>query len=140
LGKQVRELAKEFDVCVSSSVYGFHEYVISGNCDNFPSGFQPLAAAVNTLIISTAECERSFSNMNTTISCVRCSILLKPAAALMFISLVGHPISEFNPENYVKEWLKKVITMQTTLLAQGLQKGHVKYPIVKTYEKISKCM
>jgi hypothetical protein len=34
-------------------------------------------------------------------------MLLKTAAALMFISLVGPPISEFNPESYVKEWLKK---------------------------------
>jgi hypothetical protein len=34
-------------------------------------------------------------------------MLLKTAAALMSISLVGPPISEFNPENYVKEWLKK---------------------------------
>jgi hypothetical protein len=45
--------------------------------------------------------------MNTTISCVESLMLLKTVAALMFISLVGPPISEFNPENYVKEWLKK---------------------------------
>jgi hypothetical protein len=93
-------------MCVNSSVHEFRECVINGNCDNFPNEFQPLAAAVNTLIISTVECERSFSNMNTTISCVRSSMLLKTAAALMFISLVGHPISEFNP-NYVEEWQKK---------------------------------
>jgi hypothetical protein len=105
--KQVRELAKELDVCVSSSVHGFREYFISGNCDNFPSDFQPHAAAVNTLVISTTECEWSLSNMNTTISCVRSLVLLKTAAALMFISLVGPSIRGFNPENYVKEWLKK---------------------------------
>jgi hypothetical protein len=105
--KQVRELAKEFGVCVSNSVHGFREYAISGNCDNFPSEFQPFASAVNTLIISTAECERSSSTVNTNSSCVRSSTLLKTAAALMLISLVGPPISEFNPENYVKEWLKK---------------------------------
>jgi hypothetical protein len=57
-------------VFVSGSVHGFREYVISGNCDSFPSEFQPLAAAVNTIIICTAECELSFSNMNTAISCV----------------------------------------------------------------------
>jgi hypothetical protein len=33
---------------------------------------------------------------------------------------------------------KKVITMQTTLLAQPLQKGHAKYPIVKISGKFSK--
>jgi hypothetical protein len=56
-------------VCVSSSVHGFREYVISEICNNFPCKFQALAAAVNTLI-STVECQRSFSTMNTTISCV----------------------------------------------------------------------
>jgi hypothetical protein len=28
-------------------------------------------------------------------------MLLKTAAALMFIALVGPPVSEFNPENYI---------------------------------------
>jgi hypothetical protein len=46
--KQVHELAEDLDVCFGSSVYGFPEYFISGNCDQFPSEFQPLVAAVNT--------------------------------------------------------------------------------------------
>jgi hypothetical protein len=33
--KQVRELAREFDVCVSSSVHGFREHVISGIVTTF---------------------------------------------------------------------------------------------------------
>jgi hypothetical protein len=40
----------------------------------------------------------------------------------------------------VKQWLKKVIAMQTTLLAQALQKGHAKYPIAKISGKFSKGM
>jgi hypothetical protein len=55
---------------VSVIVHGFLEYFISGNCDNFCSELYPLAAAVNTLIPSAAECGWSFSAMNTTISCV----------------------------------------------------------------------
>jgi hypothetical protein len=55
----------------------------------------------------------------------------------MFISFVGPPVSEFNPENCVKEWLKTVIVMQTTLLAQSLQNGHARYPIVKISGKFS---
>jgi hypothetical protein len=46
---------------------------------------------------------------------------LKTAATWTFVSLVGPTINEFNPENHVKEWLKKVNAMQTTLLAQLLQ-------------------
>jgi hypothetical protein len=87
-------------VSISRSVQGFHEYFITGNCDNFPSEFQQTAAAVNTLIISTAECEQVFSTINTAISCVQSSVLLKTEASLMFISSVCPPISKFNPENY----------------------------------------
>lgn len=45
--------------------------------------------------------------MNTDISHVRSLLLLKIAVALMFVSLVVHPIREFNPENYVKEWMDR---------------------------------
>lgn len=80
--------------------------------------------------------------MNTDISHVRNSLLLKIAVALMFLSLVGHPICEFNPENYVKENAWKGITpMQTTLFAaHRLQGGHTKWPRLKIYGKISKGM
>jgi hypothetical protein len=97
---------KELDVCVSSSVCGFCEYFIGGSCDSFPSEFQLLALAVNTLIISSAECEQLFHAMNTTIFCVQSSALLRTAAVLMFMSLVGPPLREFNKKNCVKEWLK----------------------------------
>jgi hypothetical protein len=63
---------------------------------------------------------------------------LKTAATLIFISLVGPPINEFNPENHVKEWLKKVNAMQTTLLAQLLRTGHTKYSTIKISGKFSK--
>jgi hypothetical protein len=75
--------------------------LLVGSVTTFLANFSHLQqlAAVNTLIIPTAECELSLSTMSTTISCVRSSMFLKRAAALMFIS----PISEFNPENYAKE-------------------------------------
>jgi hypothetical protein len=49
-------------------------------------------------------------------------MLLKTATDLVFISSVGLLLSEFNPENYVKERLKEVFATQTTLLAQLLKK------------------
>jgi hypothetical protein len=76
--------------------------------DNFPSQFQPLAVNMNTLVfvVAAADYEMSFSIMNTTITCARSSVLLKTTAILMLICLVGLPITEFNPEEYNKEWLK----------------------------------
>jgi hypothetical protein len=46
-------------------------------------------------------------------------MLLKTTADLVFSCL---PLSEVNPENYVKERLKEVFATQTTLLAQLLKK------------------
>jgi hypothetical protein len=59
------------NVCVSNLVHGFREYSITGGRGKIPGEFQPLAAAMNTLVISMAKCERSFSIMNTAISCAR---------------------------------------------------------------------
>lgn len=76
--------------------------------NNFPSQFQPLAVNMNTfvLVMSAADYELSFSIMNTSITCVRSSVLLKTTTILMFICLVGLAISEFRPEDYMKQWLK----------------------------------
>lgn len=36
-------------------------------------------------------------------------------SALMFISLVGHPLDQWNPETYVKEWVLKRRKKQVNL-------------------------
>jgi hypothetical protein len=46
--KHVYELTEIFIVYVNSSVHGSDEYFICGDCDTFPSEFQPLAASVST--------------------------------------------------------------------------------------------
>lgn len=63
---------------------------------------------------------------------------MKTIATFTFVSLVGPPINEFHPGNHVKEWLKKVKAMQTTLPAQLLQTGHTKYSTIKISGKFSK--
>jgi hypothetical protein len=61
--------------------------------------------AVETLPVSTAECERGFSKMNIICSPLRSSLSVQHIAALMFIGLVGPPLSLWNPLSYVKTWL-----------------------------------
>jgi hypothetical protein len=122
-------MAKEFSVSVSISVHGFYEYFISETY-YLPTEFLPFAAAVNMPVISTVIYELSFSIMNTAFPVFK-ALLMKTVVALIFISLVSPLINEFNPKKFVKEWPIKVTVMQITLLAQLLQKGHAKYPIVK---------
>jgi hypothetical protein len=73
----------------------------------YPDELKPLITAANTSMISTAECEGTFSNMNNIISAIRSSMLLKTTASLMLISSVGPSLSAFEAEYYVKEWIKK---------------------------------
>jgi hypothetical protein len=106
--KEIRKLTESFIVCKETSVHGFHEYymkIINGDV-MYLDELKPLIAAANTFIISTAECKRAFSNMNNIISTIRSSILLKSASSLMLISSVGPPLSAFEAEYYVKEWIK----------------------------------
>jgi hypothetical protein len=56
---------------------------------------------------STAECERAFSLMNTIISPTRNRLQIDHAGSVMFISIIGPPIHIFNPEKYVKNWLRR---------------------------------
>jgi hypothetical protein len=55
--------------------------------------------------VSTAECERSFSGMNLCMSPQRASLQNDHVSTLLFIKLVGPPLSKLNPDEHVKTWL-----------------------------------
>jgi hypothetical protein len=60
---------------------------------------------LHTIDISFSECERGFSQMNQTVTPERSSLLVKTVAILLFIIIVGPPLTLFDPTNYVKTWL-----------------------------------
>jgi len=66
---------------------------------------QSLLNRVNTIPVSTAECERGFSKMNIVCSPLRTRLTVSHMSALLFISLNGPPVKLFNPLQYVKSWL-----------------------------------
>jgi hypothetical protein len=61
--------------------------------------------AIESLPVSTAECERGFSRMNIICTPLRSSLSVNHMASLMFLSLVGPPLHLFKPNLYVKSWL-----------------------------------
>ena len=69
--------------------------------------FNRLINAIESLPVSTAECERGFSRMNIICTPLRSSISVNHMASLMFLSLVGPPLHLFEPISYVKSWLAK---------------------------------
>lgn len=68
-------------------------------------GLVKLKQVADTLAVSTAECERGFSLMNTIISPVRNQLKIHNLSCLMFINLVGPPLEMWNPEKHVKKWV-----------------------------------
>ena len=66
-----------------------------------------LTIAINTLPVSTAECERGFSQMNLICTPTRSKVSVKHMSSLMLISIAGPPLEEWCPMTYVKTWLAK---------------------------------
>ncbi len=64
-----------------------------------PKELKPLLQTINTLVVSTAECERGFSQMNILNNTVRSSLKLPSLWALLFIKCVGPPLEKFSPNN-----------------------------------------
>lgn len=60
----------------------------------------------NILPTTTSECERGFSDMNLTITDLRTRLTIENVSDLMFISINGSPVEDFNPRPYVKIWLR----------------------------------
>ena len=60
---------------------------------------------INTIPISTAECERGFSRMNIVCTPLRSRLTVKHLSSLMFVSLTGPPLRVWKPLPFVKAWL-----------------------------------
>ena len=66
-----------------------------------------LQKAVDTVIISTAQCERCFSVMNDIVTPIRNSLKIKRVAMLIFIKILGPNVSACKPKSFVKKWLRQ---------------------------------
>ena len=105
--REVVTLCQKFDIDDQRNVIrAYREYRDNGG-EMIPDGLKGLLAAVNTLPISSAECERGFSQMNLICTADRASLLISTISWLLFLCLVGPPLSSFNPTPYVKSWLAK---------------------------------
>jgi hypothetical protein len=74
---------------------------------SLPPSVKILLNTINTIPVSTAECERGFSRMNIICSPLRSTVTVKHISQLMFVGLVGPPLDLWKPLPYVKAWLQK---------------------------------
>uniref|UniRef100_H3A966 HAT C-terminal dimerisation domain-containing protein n=1 Tax=Latimeria chalumnae TaxID=7897 RepID=H3A966_LATCH len=101
----IRHLCAFFNISqVQGVASGFD---ISDEDNKVPERLKQLLDVLKTLIISTVECERSFSALNDTLTNIRNSLSLETASKLIFIKTVGPLLELFKPESYVRSWLGK---------------------------------
>jgi len=67
----------------------------------------PLNKAISSLVVSTADCERGFSQMGLIMCSTRTALGISRLSKLLFLKCVGPPLSKFNPSPYVNSWLLK---------------------------------
>lgn len=67
-----------------------------------PNELKTIKTIIDTLPVTSADCERGFSTMNVICSDLRNCLTVQHINNLMFISLVGPPVGQFKPDPYVK--------------------------------------
>jgi len=103
---EVSFLCRRFTLPTRQTIQEFREFKDNGGKYVSNSLF-PLKKAVSTLVVSTAECERGFSQMNVIMSPIRTSLAISRLFKLLFIKCAGLPLNRFSPLPQVKTWLTK---------------------------------
>jgi len=99
---EIRKLSNRLQLNEREMIRGFREYLME---KTYPETLLPLIRAIHTISISSSECERGFSQMNLIITPTRASLMTKTVSSLLFIRLVGPPLTFFDPSKYVDSWL-----------------------------------
>lgn len=100
--RELKLISAKFLVPYSLEVkQAYRDYKESKGFNILPP-MQLLLGAVGTLPVSTAACERGFSKMNIVCSPLRNSLTVAHMSSLMFISIVGPPVLQWNPAAYVR--------------------------------------
>lgn len=102
--ESIRRLSKMFQINQVTAVRGFREFKES-KVINFD--IKPLMTVINSITISSSECERTFSSMNVIVSPLRSTLTSSHISSLIFIHCVGPPIDIFDPLPFVKSWIKR---------------------------------
>jgi hypothetical protein len=101
---KLMQLCTRLRVNYSNAQDGFRDFIDNGGV-RLTHGLEELNTAIKTIPVSSADAERGFSTMNIICSPLRSRLLVSLLANLIFVSLVGPPLKEFEPLPYVKRWL-----------------------------------
>ncbi|XP_065645604.1 E3 SUMO-protein ligase KIAA1586-like [Hydra vulgaris] len=99
---EIRNLSLRLPLNEREIIRGFLEYLAE---KTYPENLVHLVQALDTIPISSSECERGFSQTNLIITPTRASLMTKTVSTLLFIELVGPPLTSFDPSKYIDSWL-----------------------------------
>ncbi|CAH2273660.1 Hypothetical predicted protein [Pelobates cultripes] len=101
---KLEQLCKRFRLSYASICEGFRDYIDNGGAE-IPENLKPVVTAVNSLPVTSGDCERGFSSMNLVLSPIRSVLGIERLSSLLFISLIGPPVHLWDPLPYVTKWL-----------------------------------
>jgi hypothetical protein len=82
------------------------EYSLFKRTNTVGDNLAELINILKVLPVSSAECERGFSQMNLFHTSERSRLLVETVSALIMIAVTGPPLEHWQPEKYVISWLK----------------------------------
>ena len=94
--EEVKRVSRRFELSEFESLVNFRTRNASSD----------LIKTLNILPTTTSECERGFFDMNLTLTDLRTHLTIENVSDLIFISINDPPVEEFNPQPYVKIWLR----------------------------------
>jgi hypothetical protein len=102
--RELTQLAQLLDVDPVSAVNEFREY--KNNVKKVGATLKELMCRVLIVPVSSAECERGFSQMNLDDTALRSRLQISTLSALIFIKVNGPPTKLFQPDSYVRQWIE----------------------------------
>lgn len=122
---EVVSMCKRLHLPERPAINAFREYKENGG-KAVPGDLKPLVTALESVAVSTAECERGFSSMNTTLTPLRSSLGIGRLSSIVFLSRNGPPLAQFEPMSYVKLWLLRGRRSADHLACRKREKGNRK--------------
>ncbi|XP_029444218.1 E3 SUMO-protein ligase KIAA1586 homolog [Rhinatrema bivittatum] len=99
---EVLALCRRFHLPERQTVEAFKEYKDNGG-KVIPPDMVTLLVTLETVAVSTAECERSFGSLKSILT--RSPLGIPRVSRLLFLNQNGPPLDCFQPQSYVRAWL-----------------------------------
>ena len=101
---ELKLLCKKFGLGFSEAKNAYRDFKESGD-KVLADSLRKVMHFVDTILVSTVECERGFSRMNLVCTNLRSRLSVKHTSSLMFIALSRAPSALCKPLSFVKSWL-----------------------------------